>query len=203
MSLPEPGAHSERRRRASDLDPDLEPADPGPRWREPHLSTILAAVAIGGVAGAESRYVLGLALPHGPSQWPWSTLLINISGCFLIGVLMVVIIELVDAHPLIRPLLGVGVLGGYTTFSTYAVDVINLAYAGRWPLAIGYLVATPVLAVLAAAAGAAVTRALAARRGRPPHSTGSGPGAAHQSGATSGDLRQPDAADGTDDGGRR
>jgi CrcB protein len=115
---------------------------------------MVSAVAVGGIAGAEARYGLGLALPHRPSQWPWSTLLINVSGCVLIGVLMVVITELVHAHPLTRPLLGVGVLGGYTTFSTYAVDVLNLAQAGRWPLALGYGVATPVLAVLAAAAGA-------------------------------------------------
>ncbi|MEU7810829.1 CrcB family protein [Pseudonocardia sp. NPDC049154] len=118
-----------------------------------------SAVAVGGIAGAEGRYGLGLALPHGPSQWPWSTLPVSISGCVLTGVLMVVITELIDAHPLLRPMLGVGVLGGYTTFSTYTVDVLNLAQAGRWPLALGYGGATPVLAVVAAAAGAALARA--------------------------------------------
>src|SRR5690242_5270749 len=56
MSPPEPGDHSPQR--ASDVDLDLQPADPGPRWREPHLSSLVAAVAIGGVAGAEARYGL-------------------------------------------------------------------------------------------------------------------------------------------------
>lgn len=130
------------------------------RRREPRLPTLVAAVAVGGLIGAEARYGLTVALPHGPSQWPWATLLANISGCFLIGVLMVVLIELVDAHPLARPLLSVGFLGGYTTFSTYTVDFINLAQTGRWPLALGYLVATPVFAVLAAAAGAAAMRTI-------------------------------------------
>jgi CrcB protein len=174
----------------TDINRDLEPADPGPCWREPRLLTLVAAVAIGGVIGAEARYGLGVALPHGPSQWPWATLLINISGCFLIGVLMVVITELVDAHPLIRPLLGVGFLGGYTTFSTYTVDVITLVHTGRWPLAVGYFVATPALAVLAVAAGAVGARTIAAGRGRHLNSAGSGPAAAHPSGATSADLRQ-------------
>lgn len=147
----------------SGTEPGLEPAEPCPRWREPRLSTVVAVVAVGGLVGAEARYALGLALPHGPTQWPWSTLLINTTGCVLIGVLMVVITELVDAHPLARPLLGVGFLGGYTTFSTYTVEIVNLVRAGRAPLALGYLAGTPVIAVLAAAAGAAATRAIATR----------------------------------------
>jgi CrcB protein len=202
MSIPEPGDHS--RQRASDVDPDLQPADPGPRWREPHLSSLVAAVAIGGVAGAEARYGLQAALPHDSAQWPWATLLINISGCLLIGVLMVVVTELVDAHPLIRPLLGVGVLGGYTTFSTYTVDVITLVQAGRWPLAVGYLLATPVFAVLAAAAGAAITRMIAARRGRYADPIGPDPPRTFRppSGAATADLRQHPAGEVTQDGGQ-
>ena len=160
MSIPEPGDHS--RQRASDVDPDLQPADPGPRWREPHLSSLVAAVAIGGVAGAEARYGLQAALPHDSAQWPWATLLINISGCLLIGVLMVVVTELVDAHPLIRPLLGVGVLGGYTTFSTAMVDVQQMALAGHEGAALGYMLATVTAAVAAAFAGVTLTRAAAA-----------------------------------------
>jgi CrcB protein len=160
---------------ASDVDPDLQSDRPAPRWREPRLISSVAAVAAGGVLGAETRYGLGSALPHGPAQWPWSTLLINTSGCVAIGVLMVVITELIQAHPLARPFLGVGFLGGYTTFSTYTVDVLTLARAGRAPLALGYLVATPVIAVVAAAVGAALTRALAAARSRRRGGPTSGP----------------------------
>jgi CrcB protein len=81
-------------------------------------------------------------LPHRADEWPWATLLTNMSGCLLIGVLMVVIAERVRPHPLVRPLLGVGVLGGYTTFSTYAVDTVAAVQSGRVDLAVLYAVAT-------------------------------------------------------------
>jgi fluoride exporter len=123
-----------------------------------HRLDVLAVIAVGGMAGAEARYGTGLALPHRTGDWPWATLLINTSGCFLIGVLMIVITEVRQAHRLVRPCLGVGVLGGYTTFSTYAVDALSTARAGRFALALGYLILTPVLAVVACAVGAGVTR---------------------------------------------
>ena len=82
------------------------------------MFSLVATVAVGGVAGAEARFGLHAALPHDSTQLPLATLLVNLSGCLLIGMLMVLVTELVDAHPLIRPLLGIGVLGGYTTFST-------------------------------------------------------------------------------------
>jgi CrcB protein len=127
---------------------------------------------LAGHLGAEARYGLGLALPHHAGAWPWATLLINMSGCVLIGVLMVVITELVEPHRLARPFLGVGVLGGYTTFSTYTVDVLAQGVAGQLAPAVAYFVVTPLVAVFACALGAGSTR-LAARwidrgRGRRP-----------------------------------
>jgi fluoride exporter len=121
---------------------------------------VLAAVAAGGVLGAEARFEVGRLLVHAPGEWPWATLLVNASGCVLIGVLMVVLGELGGGHPLARPFLGVGVLGGYTTFSTYAVEVLQLHDAGRTAEALGYLAVTPVVAVVACAAGTAATRIL-------------------------------------------
>ena len=101
-----------------------------------------------------------MLLPNRAGEWPWATLLTNISGCLLIGVLMVVITERVRPHPLVRPLLGVGVLGGYTTFSTYSVDTVTAVHAGRADLAVLYAVATPLLAMVAVAVGAMVARRL-------------------------------------------
>jgi len=129
---------------------------------------VLAAIAAGGVLGAEARYGLGVLLPHTPGQWPWATWLVNVTGCFLIGILMVVITEVTAPHRLVRPFLGVGVLGGYTTFSTAMVDVQQMALAGHGGAALGYLLATVTAAVAAAFAGVVLTRASAAlwmRRG--------------------------------------
>jgi CrcB protein len=130
-----------------------------------HRMDVLAVIAAGGVLGAEARYGVGVVLPHTGDAWPWSTLLVNVSGCVAIGVLMVVITELMNAHRLVRPFLGVGLLGGYTTFSTATVEAVTLITAGRPGPAVGYLVATPTLAMLGCAVGAVATRLLA---GRPP-----------------------------------
>jgi CrcB protein len=131
---------------------------------------VLAAIAAGGVLGAEARYGLSVLRPHEPGQWPMATWLINVSGCFLIGIVMFSITELTSPHRLVRPFLGVGVLGGYTTFSTAMVDVQQMALAGREGAALGYMLATLVAAVAAAFAGVSLTRASAAvwlgRRGR-------------------------------------
>jgi CrcB protein len=102
----------------------------------------LAAVAAGGVLGAEARYGLTLALPEHAGRFPWSTLLINLTGSLLIGVLMAWLGRQPVPHPLLRLFLGVGILGGYTTFSTFAVDVQRLLLAHRPLAALGYLAAT-------------------------------------------------------------
>lgn len=109
---------------------------------------VLGAISAGGVLGALARYGLGVWFPH----VPWTTLVVNATGCLLIGVLMVLI---TGAHPLVRPFLGVGVLGGYTTFSTYVVDVLRL---GSPATTLVYLFGTPLLAMAAVWAGTAVTR---------------------------------------------
>lgn len=119
---------------------------------------VVVAVAVGGVLGSEARYLLGVAFAVPPGRWPWTTFGINVTGCLLIGVLYTVLTERVTAHPLVRPLLGVGVLGGYTTFSAFSVETVGLLDAGRPGLALAYALATPVAAVLACAAGVGVAR---------------------------------------------
>lgn len=114
-----------------------------------HTLQTLIAIALGGVAGAEARYGIGAALPHTTSQFPWATLIVNASGCLLIGALMVLLLELTSPHRLARPFLGVGVLGGYTTFSTFSVEAERLMQAHRAGIALGYSVATPVTCLAA------------------------------------------------------
>ena len=146
--------------------PDAEVRSPGRRQRpvpRRHGTAVLGVIAAGGVLGAATRYGVAVALPAAPGRVPWSTLLVNVSGCLLIGALMVLIVDVWTAHPLVRPFLGVGVLGGYTTFSTAVVDVQQLITAGRPGIALGYLVGTAVAAMAAVALGVALTRSVALR----------------------------------------
>ncbi|MGW7487665.1 fluoride efflux transporter FluC [Streptomyces sp. NPDC054786] len=126
----------------------------------------IGVVAAGGAIGASARYGAALLWPTGGGAFPWTTLAVNAVGCALMGVLMVVITEVRPAHRLVRPFLGTGILGGFTTFSTYAVDIQRLAGAGRPVAALACLAGT-VLAALAAVWGAVTgTRALLELRRR-------------------------------------
>ncbi|MFI8219321.1 fluoride efflux transporter CrcB [Streptomyces sp. NPDC085932] len=154
-----------RRTRPVDPDTAVDPwpprKAPGPRRRQ---AEILAAVVAGGVLGACARYGATLLWPTVPGAFPWTTFWINVSGSAAMGVLMVLITERTTAHPLVRPFLGTGVLGGYTTFSTYAVDARALFGDGRAGTALLYLAATLAAALFAVWAGAGLTRLLALPR---------------------------------------
>ena len=148
------------------IDPDVDLHDPLQRAEtQPHSWDLLAAIALGGVAGSEARYGLGVLVPHGRSAFPWSTVLINAAGSLLIGVLMVLVMEVMSPHRLVRPFLGVGVLGGFTTYSAFAADAQRLVRDHRPLLALGYVVATLALCFAAVLAGTLLTR-LAAERVR-------------------------------------
>jgi CrcB protein len=124
-----------------------------------HEAPVVGVVALGGGLGALSRYALAEALPTPASGFPWATFATNVLGCLLIGVLMVLVTEARPAHRLVRPFLGVGVLGGFTTFSTYAVETSGLLRHGEAGLAVVYLAGTLLAAMLAVVAGVIVTRA--------------------------------------------
>ncbi|TYB66857.1 CrcB family protein [Nonomuraea sp. PA05] len=132
-----------------------------PVRRAERLWPVLAVIAAGGALGALARHALQMALPSGPADFPWATLLVNVSGCLLMGVLMVVITEVRRAPRLVRPFLGVGVLGGYTTFSTYVVEARGTVAAGAPVTGLVYLAATMIAALAAVAAGMWLTRRIA------------------------------------------
>jgi CrcB protein len=115
---------------------------------------VLAAIGVGGALGSAARYELGVLWSQPADQLPWTTLLINLVGALLLGMLVVAITELWRPHRLVRPLLGTGVLGGFTTFSTFALQLRLLPE----PLAFGYLVLSILGGLLAAAAGMALVR---------------------------------------------
>ncbi|MFF0816434.1 fluoride efflux transporter CrcB [Rhodococcus sp. NPDC003318] len=120
----------------------------------------VAVVAAGGAVGALARYALSVAMPVHSGTIPWATATANVLGCFLIGILMVLVVDVWPAHRLLRPFLGVGVLGGFTTFSTYAVEVRGLYADGHAPVAVAYLAGSVVAALVAVMTGLSITRAV-------------------------------------------
>lgn len=136
------------------IDPDLAPAVPArPQTgrhqlvrrhrRRPHQRPdVLAAIAVGGALGTCARYGLGRALPVHPGDLPVVTLAINLSGAFVLGFLLVVLIERFPPSRFARPFLAIGFLGSYTTYSAFAVDTVLLVKDGHTPVAAGYVAAT-------------------------------------------------------------
>lgn len=141
------------------IDPDVDLRDRAQVAElRPRQWDILAAIAVGGVLGSEARYGLAVAIPSAGTRFPWSTLIINASGCALIGALMVILLQLSRPHRLARPFLGVGILGGYTTFSTFAVDVVRLEMAHRAFTALSYVVLTVLTGTAAVWTATTITR---------------------------------------------
>lgn len=108
----------------------------------------LAAIAVGGGLGSVARYLLSAAFPAGHG-FPWPIFAVNVSGCFCLGVLMIYMLEVWPPHRYLRPFLAVGLIGGYTTFSTYAGGVMTLLI-GRAPGTADAYALTSVLAALVA-----------------------------------------------------
>lgn len=131
------------------VDPDLDPA----------RLVVVVAVSLGGGLGALARHGAAQVVPE-----VWVTLGVNLLGCGLIGALVVICTEVRRTHPLVRPFLGTGVLGGFTTFSSYALDTRRLWAAGEAAAASGYLLGTLLGCVGATAAAVVLTRALVGRR---------------------------------------
>jgi fluoride exporter len=119
--------------------------------------------ALGGVLGALARWAVTEALPTTPGTWPWATFGVNITGCLLIGVLLAVLLARFPGSPWLRPFLAVGVLGGYTTYSTFAVEAVRLTDDGHAALAAGYVLASVIGGVAAVLLGLLAGRAVVGR----------------------------------------
>ena len=109
-------------------------------------------VAFGGALGSVARYgCSGFVARFGGTSFPWGTLLVNVTGSFVIGVLAALLTS--DGRPLVagdtRAFLMVGVLGGFTTFSSFSVETLTLARGGEWAAAGGNVVASVALCLIA------------------------------------------------------
>ncbi len=122
------------------------------------MATILW-IGLGGFLGANSRYWLGSMV----NRWlgtgfPWATGLINISGALLIGIVATLFVDRAVDNESLRLFLIVGLLGGYTTFSSYTWEAVTMMEQNRWFPAIGYLVGSNVVGILACVAGVLIAR---------------------------------------------
>jgi CrcB protein len=121
----------------------------------------LVWIAVGGAAGAVSRYLLqGWVDTLTSGRFPWGTFVINISGSFALGLLFAVAIDRALLSPEVRIPLMVGFISAYTTFSTLMLESWRLVEAGDLVLALGNLVGSVVIGMVAVVAGLAVGRAL-------------------------------------------
>ncbi|MFE7596255.1 fluoride efflux transporter CrcB [Streptomyces sp. NPDC057494] len=128
---------------------------------------VVAVVAAGGSLGAVARYGASLVWPTPDGAFPWTVLTVNATGCAVLGVLMVLLTETTTApHPLLRPFLGTGFCGGFTTFSTYSLDTQRLLSAGDPARGLLYLGGTLLTALAAVGAGVTAARLLVRSRGR-------------------------------------
>ncbi len=136
------------------------PFDPQPRPRSRRWDVALV-VAAGGALGGAARWTISSAWPTPPGGFPWATFVENVVGCLLLAALLVVLLEVTRPHRYLRPFLGVGVLGGFTTFSAYTQDARALLLAGESGLAGLYLAGTLLAGLLATWAGLVLARGAA------------------------------------------
>src|SRR4051812_13352614 len=116
-----------------------------------HDNRDLAAVFVGGAVGTLARAILATTFVDDPARWPWATFGVNVVGAFLLGYFTTRLQERLPLSAYRRPLLGTGLCGGLTTFSTMQLEVLHMLDAGRLGLALGYVAASVGAGLLAVA----------------------------------------------------
>ncbi|MBV9063437.1 MAG: fluoride efflux transporter CrcB [Alphaproteobacteria bacterium] len=119
---------------------------------------VLIAVALGGAAGSLARYAVASSIQQPSMEFPWGIFVVNVSGGFLMGIIVELSALKLSISPEMRAFLTVGVLGGYTTFSTFSLDSALLIERGAYASAAAYVVGSAVLSILALFAGLWIVR---------------------------------------------
>ena len=134
------------------VDPDL--LAPSPRRPRRRIRPgILLAVSAGGIAGTGARCAVTRIIHVAPGTFPWATFTINVTGSFVLGVLLTLIIERWPPSRYLRPFAAIGFLGAYTTFSTYMTDATVLAKDHHADIAAVYVLASIVCGLVAVYGG--------------------------------------------------
>jgi fluoride exporter len=129
-----------------------------------HDNRELAAVFIGGAVGTLARAGLELFAVGDPGRWPWPTFVVNIVGAFLLGYFTTRLLERLPVSSYRRPLLGTGLCGGLTTFSTMQVETVRMLEHQHYGLAIGYTAASIAAGLLAVYLATVLVRRVRIRR---------------------------------------
>ncbi len=132
---------------------------PRPDWQE------VAAIFAGGALGTLARAGLAQAFPHAATAWPWPTFLVNIAAAFLLGYFVTRLQERLPLSSYRRPLLGTGVCGGLSTFSTMQVEILKMLSAHAYGLAAAYTAASVVAGYAAIHLSTTLVRRVPAWRG--------------------------------------
>jgi CrcB protein len=156
-------------------DPELapdhssEPVDPSraalPQHRHRRLQPdVLAAIAFGGAIGAAARFEVAQAIPAAPGQFPWATFWANMSGSLVLGFVLILLLERFPPTRYLRPFLATGVIGAYTTMSTYLVETAILIKDGHVDTGLLYGIGSLVVGLILAFVGIVAARLIPHRR---------------------------------------
>lgn len=135
------------------------------RWPAHLRPSLIGLVMLGGVVGTALRNTVSHLIPAVPGAWPWATFGINLTGALLLGLLLEWLVRLRPEDPRRRILqlsLGTGVLGGFTTYSSFAVETVALATHGAALVAVAYASSSIALGFVAAFGGSWLGRRLVA-----------------------------------------
>jgi fluoride exporter len=123
----------------------------------------IAAIFVGGALGTLARAALAEAFPHAATAWPWPTFAVNIVAAFLLGYFVTRLQERLPLSSYRRPLLGTGLCGGLSTFSTMQLEIVKMLEAHAWGLAAGYAAASIVAGYVAIQVATAMVRRVRVR----------------------------------------
>jgi fluoride exporter len=159
-----PGASPATNLAVQDLQAAYLPGPPA-RWSLPRIDRReIAAIFAGGALGTAARAALAQSFPHSATSWPWPTFAVNIAAAFLLGYFVTRLQERLPLSSYRRPLLGTGLCGGLSTFSTMQVEILEMIDAHAWSLALGYAAASVAAGYAAIYLATAMVRRVGVRR---------------------------------------
>jgi len=136
----------------------VSPVGPGNGPRIPESPLRLAAIAVGGSLGTVARYAIDRSVVPPPLGFPWATFTVNVAGSFVLGMIVTLVVERWPPTRFVRPFAAIGFCGGFTTFSTLAVEATQRVQHGRPGPAVVYVTASLVAGLLAATLGMTLAR---------------------------------------------